>query len=502
VVIVCEGGVVRAFGSAGAFLWEYKAGGRLQPFIARSISGTSYVCGTTGMFLAINRSGRRLWQVNLREGLAAPPLIGWDDRIFVFLSKKVICFTASGTRLWQLDFENPLFLAPTPDKNGGFATVLENGAFIRVNQFGKTSSVQLDRLPFAVLFTSTGTDRASGLALYSDGKLEFIRDEADMAAVVLPAAPVAAVERGGLVAVLLANGVLSLVSPKSGVVWSVQTVLSTPDGKMNIDWDERGIYLFSRNGGESYNMDGKRLWNMDLRGSVTIPVIDENGVLYSSGKDWIFYAYRVEEQPKQPTGLNAVSYNLKAPGTYGLGEPSADMRGVYGENVMPADYLIETIENSIKRGDLGVMEPAYTNTLLLLAGGLRTVPENLTLRIRALRLLGRIGSRETIPFLAGLFLREQNAVIKSAAAEAIGAIGVDTDGRALDVFAYFITVPGKYSRERLLSSLAVSIGKLCLFSGPPLSNRGIPLLVSLTSPTQPKTVRRRAEQALSLLYNE
>ncbi|MDR2796015.1 MAG: PQQ-binding-like beta-propeller repeat protein [Spirochaetaceae bacterium] len=505
VIVVCEGGIVKAFGSSGALLWEYKAGGRLLPFITRSGNGASYICRTDGTFHAINRAGRLLWKVNLKDRLSAPPLIGWDDRIFVFLTGKLCCFTASGTQLWQIQLESPLAARPVPDRAGGFAGALENGKLIRVSAFGKMDVLQLSAAPVAVM-TLPPTEglnggRLSFIAVHSDGRMELAGDDGGLTeAPKLPAAPIAVKERGGLLAVFLATGNLALISPEQdfGVIWSVKTGFARQDDGVEIDWDERGIYLLSKSGGEGYSPEGARRWNMKLSDSVTTPVLDGNGVMYSCGKDWILYAYRVEDDKRPPDDKEV--YSFEAEGIYGLGEAPLN-----SEFPLWFGFSLNMVEAGIRAGNLGEMEPAYTKLLLGIVDGpgqpgRQNSFESLNLRIKALTLLGLIGSRETIPFLTRVFRQERNLIIKSAAAETIGAIGVDPEGRALDAFAELIVLPGPYLRERLLASIAVSIGNLCRFSGPPLSGRGIPLLVSLTYASQPRSVRSRAERELAAIY--
>jgi outer membrane protein assembly factor BamB len=501
VALVCEGGTVKALGSSGALLWEYRAGGRLLPFIARSGNGASYVCRSDGMFHAINRVGRQLWKVKLTGRLSAPPLIGWDDRIFVFLSTKLYCFTASGNRLWQIELKSPLAIDPIVDKSGGFAAVLEDGSLIQVNAFGKMDAVRLSAVPFAIMALSPAETRGGTstqfIALHSDGSLELIEDGVPVERPSLQAVPLAVVERDGLLAALLADGSLTLISPEEGALWNVKTEFARQDSEVEIDWNERGIYLLSKSGGEGYSRQGERRWNMKLSGSVTAPVLNGDGVMYSCGRDWILYAYRVENAAALRPDKNI--YSFEPDGRYGLGETPPKLEFPQG-----FEFLLNAAEAVIRAGNLGEMEPAYTRLLLGIAdganqGGQQNSFENIWLRARALRLLGFVGSRETIPFLTRFFRREKNLIIKAAAAEAIGAIGVDPEGRALDAFTEIL--PGSYLEERLLVSIAASTGKLCRFSGPPLSIRGIPLLVSLTDPGQPKSVRRRAQRELAALYS-
>jgi outer membrane protein assembly factor BamB len=500
VALVCDGGQVKAFGANGRLLWEYRAGGRLLPFITRS-DGGAYICRTNGIFSALNRSGRRLWQVNLRESPVAPPLVGWDGRVFVFLPARILCFTASGTRLWTLDLEKPITLAPVPDKAGGFAAVLADGSLLLVNAFGVTDAVQLQSVPFAVMPLPTLASGKGALygqefaAIYADGRLDVAGGTKGQDAGNLPsalaAAPVAAAERGGSIAVLLADGGLTLVSREQGVLWTVKTLIQdTRVGGPYIDWNERGICLFTQYGGEAYNLNGERLWNLRLTGAAAAPVLDEDGILYSGGSDWVLYAYRVDA--RLPAQISAV------PAVYGLGLPPPGAIS-YASAPDVRDFLLDTVEDGIRRGGIGRFEPEYT---ALLFGIASDRAENHEARVRALRLLGTIGSREAVPFLTVLFRREQDAVVRGAAAEAIGAIGVDPKGRALAAFEEAVGARDAPLQERLLWSVILATGKLCRFSGPPLSERGVRLLANLSVPTQPASVRRRATSELSALYKK
>jgi outer membrane protein assembly factor BamB len=107
VAVVCDGGMVQAYSRSGRLLWTYSAQGRLSPHITRSPEGTSYVCRTNGLFIALNRLGRELWRVNLDGPLAEPALVGWDGRIFIPTANRVACYTASGFLLWSRQLDAP-----------------------------------------------------------------------------------------------------------------------------------------------------------------------------------------------------------------------------------------------------------------------------------------------------------------------------------------------------------------------------------------------------------
>jgi hypothetical protein len=57
VATVCEGGTLKTYSRFGNPLWSYFARGRLSPYVSQSPEGTSYICRTNGIFIAVNRSG-------------------------------------------------------------------------------------------------------------------------------------------------------------------------------------------------------------------------------------------------------------------------------------------------------------------------------------------------------------------------------------------------------------------------------------------------------------
>jgi outer membrane protein assembly factor BamB len=155
---------------------------------------------------------------------------------------------------------------------------------------------------------------------------------------------------------------------------------------------------------------------------------------------------------------------------------------------------LEQISSAVGSGIIGANEPAWTTFLLTVS----TNQEFIHNRIDALRLLGQIGSRETIPWLVNIFRRENEPVIRAAAAAAIGAIGVDPEGIAIQTFLYTL-INTNIRDELLLTAIASATGDLCRFSGPPLSDTGIRILNLLAESSQPSVVRRQANMELATL---
>jgi outer membrane protein assembly factor BamB len=264
-------------------------------------------------------------------------------------------------------------------------------------------------------------------------------------------------------------------------------------------FDDRGIYALSQTGASGFTPDGRRLWVFRLQNAAAIPAWSDEGILYSGGSDWILYAYRLEDRPQAPS-----RYAPK----YGIADRKISAEPQFNPDEREVSAQLSQIRTRIHAGTVGEAEPAYTAYLMEIADsmGVHPTPEarrhprvSPLYRTEALRLLGAIGSRETIPFLAELYTYDQDSLIKAAAAEAIGSIGVDPDGLALRAFTGLSFPPGLIRDDQLLLAIVQAIGSLCRFSGPPLSDAGIRLLVSFGRDDMPSQVRSRVQQELSSL---
>jgi len=506
-VVALDGGSIKAYSAAGTSMWSYSARGRISPFVTRSREGTSYFSRTNGTLIAVNRSGRELWRRSIGSPLAAKVITGWDGRLFVPADKTVLCYTACGTLLWTRTFESQFLLAPKLDLGGGIIFALENNEACRLDPFGNAQVWILSSTPSALL----SIEEQKVMAVYTDGTMEILgsAEEWYVSAQVedhalplpkLPSAPLSAVNRGSNVAAVMNDGRIALVSlDERKILWTGDSHIREtikngvrPEMEAEMLFDERGIYILSKNGATGFSHDGRRLWFMILQNAAAIPAFGDDGVLYSGGKDWILYAYKVEDRIL-PARANL--YGTAPENSYGTGVPQS----LYTREFPLFEYekrnLLEQITSAVNAGKVGANEPEWTTFLLTVCAG----QDDIQLRIRSLRLLGQIGSRETIPWLVNIFRRDSEPVIKAAAAAAIGNIGVDPDGAALQAFVYYIVQGGGMRNEQVLTAIASATGSLCRFSGPPLSEAGVRILNLLSESSQPPVVRRQAGMELASL---
>ena len=519
VVVATDGGNLKSFSSQGRQLWNYYAGGRLAPFVSRSWDGTSYICRTNGRLMAINRSGRELWNINLGSPLIFRVLIGWDGRLFVFTERKITCITASGYILWSRMFEERIAIAPVIDSTGGVIFVAEGGQLLSLDPFGNIYSYSTEKPPVALASIELEGRGPTVLLLHEDRGMELVYTSLKYGIIVdgridLPSPPLAAVGRKDEAAVLLKDGKLALISPEKRIVlWTGVThirsgELSNAAGlageEVKLLFDERGIYVLTKTGATGFAHDGRRLWTMSLRGASSVPSFGDDGILYSGGNDWILYAYRLENRARAEERL---IYGEASPGNYGTGIPGYYSRTDHRFGEVEILQRFTEIRAAIRGGYVGTSEKEYAAWLMGVAGSVVSNPNagNHLLvhshhRLEAARLLAYVGSRETIPFLADLFSRDPDTLVKAAAAEAIGKIGVDPEGYALRAFESAITPPLRNMDERTLTAVAAATGALCRFSGPPVSQVGIRILARISGNNMFPIASRQAQEEIGSLF--
>lgn len=505
VVAALDGGHLRAYSLAGRPLWDYYAQGRLIPYVSRSREGTCYICRSDGTLISVNRSGRELWRTKTGP-LIAPAISGWDGRIFAAAAGRIFCFTASGYQLWSRTLDRAVVFGPLLTSRGGIAAALDSGDLLELDPFGRTELRPLGEVPQALVSSPEGI-----LVLLKSGEIRLAPPGPAPVKTLakLPAAPLGGTCRGNGAAFLLANGQLARISLSTGErLWTGDTHIRAGEiqspRETNLLWDNRGIYVFSIRGATGFSGEGSKYWQFRLNGAASMPALSDEGTLISGGVDWLLYAYRLEHRTIQ--GRQSL-YGPVPEGNYGLSNPPSSPWASYLLDEPRINDELKRLARLIREGRVGEEEPVFAAFLREIAGaamGFQVSPTHPRVQVKqraeAARLLGFISCRETIPFLAELYGRDRDPAVKSAAAEAIGRIGVDPDGVALLAFSRMIGGPGR--DDQVLTATAQAIGALCRFSGPPLSDEGARLLTHLEGTFMPPRVRNQARREIARLAGQ
>ncbi|MDR2553249.1 MAG: PQQ-binding-like beta-propeller repeat protein [Treponema sp.] len=527
-VVVLAEGDVKSYSRFGNWLWTYNAKERLSPHVSRAREGTSYVCTESGTVIAVNRIGRELWKLSLGTPITAPIVVGWDGRLFIPAGQKMYCRTASGYSLWMRDLGSPIFVKPVLDHRGGTAMVLDNNEFTLVSHLSIVEKIQLNAKPLHIVPLPLDSGKDSFMLFYANGGVERIYRGAgnELVSERLPSlsqTPAAAVGWKDHVAVTLRDGRAQLLTVPGGeVVWtenSHETAAERGSGNLEPYWaamqfDERGIYVLSTKGVTGFReSDGRRLWILRITGAAAIPSFSDEGYLYSGGTDHFLHAYRIEERKRN---IARSVYGPAPEGSYGLGNPPPSSWSRVGEgryDPLVIKLMHDEINAAIKNGQIGEKETDYVGYLIEVAG-LSLSPTysqvrpqvQILERAEAIRQLGFLGSRETVPFLARLFAHKfsngayEDPEILKACCEAIGRIGVDPAGDAIRAFTYLLAPDNATMDPAALMAAATATRDLCRFSGPPLADAGIRLLRAFTATDFPAVVKRHAATQLENLY--
>jgi outer membrane protein assembly factor BamB len=317
------------------------------------------------------------------------------------------------------------------------------------------------------------------------------------------------VNREDAIAAATADGSISLFSLTEGkTLWSAGSHIAPADAAdARLIYDERGIYALTGSGATGYGTDGKQLWTIRLGSGTIPPAFSDEGILYAGGNDWVLYAYSMEDTVKI---RKQTLYGPAAEGSYGGGDPRpSPWAGDYDRYEWGTiGERLGSISAAIRNGAVGENEKKYAAYLMEIAGSVSQEPANryqlhplvhVHHRAEAARLLSYIGSRETIPGLAALCRSDPDPLVKAAAAEAIGSIGVDPDGVAIAAFIslVFPLIPGR--DEQVMAAIAMATGALCRFSGPPIGENGARLLTALAG-MGPGLAQAVALRELNSLY--
>jgi len=443
--------------------------------------------------------------------LCARVVTGWDGRLFAPTDKKIYCYTASGTLLWTRTFTESFLLAPKLDRSGGIIFALRNNEVYHVDPFGNANVWILSNTPAVLISIEPSAAMHRMIVLYTDGTMEtlgssedwYISAQSEVHSQILPrlpAAPLAAVTRDNNIAVTLNDGRVTLVSiNERRIVWTgdshireIINVRGRFEPEVEMLYDERGIYILSKNGASGFSHNGRRLWFTLLQNAASIPAFGNDGVLYSGGTDWILYAYKIEDRilPER----NAL-YGPIPDGTYGMGQPRAFLPLGIPLTESETRARIDQISAAVVNGTIGSNEPTWTSFLLTISAEQNPIQ----FRLAALNLLGKIGSQETIPWLINIFRNDNEPLVRITAIKAIGDIGVDPQGIAIQTFLHLLIQGGGIREDQILTAIASATGALCRFSGPPLSETGIRILNMLSAGNQPPMTRRQAARELASL---
>ncbi|MDR0908142.1 MAG: PQQ-like beta-propeller repeat protein [Spirochaetaceae bacterium] len=295
---------------------------------------------------------------------------------------------------------------------------------------------------------------------------------------------------------------LKLFNPNGRLLWTVH-LGTLPTRPVDIGYDSR-IFIRENNEELCLNPQGKKLWHIkddtittqeENRNYTVRPVINDNGIMFVGGDDWLLYAYDTgrKNSPKKKTTL-----------TYNLGLNNLERTPFVDTNAMR--IKLEEISKSISAGTVYKKEHGYASTLMNIAGiytgayPYNSIP--IIFRVDAISLLASLGSPEYIPFFCSLLENKTlHTSVRAAAAEAIGIIGLDRYKEGINTMAEIVDNlitkrQFQLNNTNILVAIAKAAGNINHWMGARVSKEVAAILAALSNPNLPTTVRSAAAEEI------
>ncbi|MEI6874266.1 MAG: HEAT repeat domain-containing protein [Spirochaetota bacterium] len=496
----------------GTLIGKYLISPDPLPFLAIDPFGRALLLldASDGPMLAVyTRSGSLSWRINLRNSLGEKgelpaATFGADGRILLSSGTRLRCLSPVGTALWNFELSAKLALAPVMDGAGNFLLGLADGTIVSLSPYGAVlGKVQASgRLTALGAISLAGEAGFSGSVGHGDGRVSLVGTGSSKL-VGIPAfgggkpivSLVSSLEAGrSLVYALDEAGTLAAFTPEGSRLWKTETAVS----KGSISLGSTRIVVSGRGRAVSLSKGGEVYREATITNTVSDGLLSPSGLLFSAGADWILSAYRFE------ASLGALESPAVAP--YAADGEAVAWLLRYDLHVTEGDHqlsLIADIEKNLDSARLGGREAGARAILVAIARGdflAAFPPSQRRFKVSALaeaeacRVLGRIGSPESIEVLAKIADSEADPAVRSSALEALGAIGVDPAGRSRA--AFLGVTAGSRIDDQVALALIAAIESMNRKSGVPPSVEAARALLALSGPPYAQSLRDRAVAAL------
>jgi outer membrane protein assembly factor BamB len=486
---------------------------RRSPWIVCDPYGRAVVSLGASTLALVNKAGQEVWRIDVGAAPQTTPVFASDGRLFVAAADSVSAYAPNGKQLWKAP------LTATPGSNmvigpaGGPAFGLADGRLLLYSPHGgEPRSVQLGSKALAVAAGPESLVAAleNGMCVVLSVPGAFLQDGPEMSENGAPPKPVrldarplaVASSRDGFYA-LGTDGTLVAMNMGGNEVWRQKLRLDGGAAYL-LAFDGR-IVVLTRTSVRSFGTDGSIYRTLALTNAATMPIVASNGAVFAGGADWILYAYRFERPltALSPAVIPAIDIDDV--------ESVAREEALWSSASWSDDTAMERMRDIEKSLKSGTIDGDAEQTMLYLAsvafgrmeapfgaGAVNSgpTPRGPLPRMTACSLLGQMGLPQAIHILVEVFRLDPDPAVRSAAALAVAAIGLDPGGKALEAFAL---AAERQLDERVASAIVDAISGLYRASGALENRSGLLALVRIAGGEYSRELGTRAGKALKSL---
>jgi outer membrane protein assembly factor BamB len=458
IFLLSEDRYLYALTPAGRRKWRCWLGERVADCLGISRDGTLYAGLTTGKLAAVNQAGNIIWKIELDEAPGSDPYV-LNDGTIILQGEGDSLYAVSHTGYIRLKREMDASITGQPvlaERKGGnegdnvIVISTEDNKLYALSRYNKILWIQTTPgIPLYSMYSENTvyavTDNGYLCAYAVDGtalwtkELEVEQEPSGLRDLEESVAhkPIAAA--GRIFFPLLGGDVP--VFDSEGRYLETKTVQTGEGGAIRCTADNSGtLYCVTEATGIGASSPEKSVG--PLFGE---PVLTPEGRLYVGGGDWILYAFQTDAEVSVEPSPDIIYKPLTEEQLDTVFRSNMDYQ--FLKNLARSldrngkEQFIDEVAERAESHTLGSSEPYVIGLLTLLAGeGVLTpyfsnkqsqkqIP---ALRIEALRLLGKIGSKNTAFFLDTLLRYEYDEHVSAAAIRAAGALRVDPAGALLE----------------------------------------------------------------------
>lgn len=495
----------------GNLLWRTYFSGEVEPFLYVSKRFFSFVVvKRAGHYYlnAINRGGKIVWEQEIPGKVVFHPAEGKDGRLIFPLNDKLICLSLNGTKKWQVTLPSSPVNMPVKINDTSIMIPLKNGDVYHINQFGGiidiiSTGTSIFQIVGAVsdkenaIYVSTN----GGLVKYSSVNGQWIREwEMPLTDEPVQIVPVQDDCNG----ILLQNGTL-LVFNSTGEVLKQINSEKIEVNKLKIQgveplrYENKSWYINTGSAIYAFSVSGEQRWCFRKKNNQGVPVLSQEGDIYTADSGWILYAYRAETRIQSPTPLLDYSET-----EYGFSTVKSSRYGTWfsaSSAVIQSD--LERIKNRFDTGYGDFSESEDIRRLIEIAtddcDDQSGAVVNVSDRWDACLLLGESGSGDAKKCLLNILNRDADSHVREAAIRGLGLYKLDLDNTMMDAFAKYLYSSRTTKSDSELKALCETIGSVCDFMGSPVAEKGIKLLSAMNNLPFNDVVRKKASEILQNL---
>jgi outer membrane protein assembly factor BamB len=467
--------VLYAISPVGKERWRFPVGGKASAGPVITYDGTVLVGTRSGILLAAGPNGRLRWSFAADSGACLTPAVARDGSIVLSTeSGTIYCLTYTGRERWRYRLRAEIRSSPSIGPEGTLYFGTSDGRLLALNPDGsKKWELELPARAGSPAVTADGRLYVSAAGVHCISP-----EGVPLWSYAIPAETSDPVLRAdGSILAGARNGRLYALSPEGARLWSVS--LRLPVTRPPVVGDDGSIYVPTDSTYlAAVSSEGRILWRFQAKQPVRFATLGKDGALLVGSEDWILYA------------LDTASHSPAAgpwPQAYHDGQHTG-RAGALNDLDGPAAVLLRELawadSEQLKTMALQQIE-AHLEGERYLAVHLLTIEEVLgylagegviyrnrqsdmlyesypDIRREACRLLGELGSEGARAVLLQVMASEDDTVIRTAAVDALGAVGYDPDG---ELGRAILNRVGEGEDERFFLSCAASLYRLITSAG-------------------------------------